>query len=504
MFKLFQGFHLVEAYHKEKRARRFAPDKTELRIIKLSVAILLALSVWLLPIDAFGVPGFTVIEQRMTAIFIFGALMWMLDAVPAWTTSVLLIVIMLFTVSDSTLWLLEEGYDAATYGTAVNYKAIMHSFADPIIMLFIGGFILAIGATKSGLDIVLARTLLRPFGTQSRYVLLGFILVTALFSMFLSNTATAAMMLMFLAPVLKSLPDEGKGKAALALAIPIGANIGGMATPIGTPPNAIALKYLNDPSGLNLNIGFGEWMSFMFPFTLLVLIIAWVVLLWLFPFKEKTIELHLEGETKHDWRSIVVMVTVGVTLLMWVCDSITGVNSNVVAMIPVGVFCITGIITRRDLEEINWSVLWMVAGGFALGEGLNATGLARHMIENIPFGTWPPVAVVVGSGLICYGLSNVISNTATAALLVPILAVVGISMGSSLGIVGGVSTLLVGLAISSSMAMILPISTPPNALAHATGLVQQDDFVKTGAIMGGVGLVMGYTMLIILGSIGWL
>ena len=146
------------------------------------------------------------------------------------------------------------------------YKSIMHCFADPIIMLFIGGFILAIAATKSGLDVLLARVMLRPFGTQSRYVLLGFILVTAVFSMFLSNTATAAMMLTFLTPVLKALPADGKGKIGLAMAIPVAANVGGMATPIGTPPNAIALKYLNDPEGLNLNIGFGEWMGFMLPY----------------------------------------------------------------------------------------------------------------------------------------------------------------------------------------------------------------------------------------------
>ena len=97
----------------------------------------------------------------------------------------------------------------------------MHCFADPIIMLFIGGFILAIAATKSGLDVLLARVMLRPFGTQSRYVLLGFILVTAAFSMFLSNTATAAMMLTFLTPVLKALPADGKGKIGLAMAIPV-------------------------------------------------------------------------------------------------------------------------------------------------------------------------------------------------------------------------------------------------------------------------------------------
>ena len=101
----------------------------------------------------------------------------------------------------------------------------MHCFADPIIMLFIGGFILAIAATKTGLDTMLARVLLKPFGTKSKNVLLGFLVVTAVFSMFLSNTATAAMMLTFLAPVLKALPADGKGKIALAMAIPVAAHV---------------------------------------------------------------------------------------------------------------------------------------------------------------------------------------------------------------------------------------------------------------------------------------
>ena len=141
-------------------------------------------------------------------------------------------------------------------------------------------------------------------------------------------------------------------------------------------------------------------------------------------------------------------------------DKVTGVNSNVVAMIPVAVFCITGVITKRDLEEISWSVLWMVAGGFALGVALQETGLAKHMIEAIPFNTWPPVLMIVGSGLICYAMANFISHTATAALLVPILAIAGSSMRENLSSLGGVETLLIGVAIGSSLAMILPISTP--------------------------------------------
>ena len=493
MYKIFQGFHLVEAYQDLKKAKRLAKNQTVARCIKLTVAITLSLILWLLPIDTFGIEGLTVIEQRLISIFIFATLMWVFEAVPAWTTSVLIVVLLLLTVSDSSLWFLTQGISTEELGQTVKYKSIMHCFADPIIMLFIGGFILAIAATKSGLDVLLARVMLRPFGTQSRYVLLGFILVTAAFSMFLSNTATAAMMLTFLTPVLKALPADGKGKIGLAMAIPVAANVGGMGTPIGTPPNAIALKYLNDPEGLNLNIGFGEWMSFMLPYTIIVLFIAWFILLRLFPFKQKNIELQIEGEAKKDWRSIVVYITFAITVILWMFDKVTGVNSNVVAMIPVA-------ITKRDLEEISWSVLWMVAGGFALGVALQETGLAKHMIEAIPFNTWPPVLMIVGSGLICYAMANFISHTATAALLVPILAIAGSSMRENLSSLGGVETLLIGVAIGSSLAMILPISTPPNALAHATGMIQQKDMEKVGIIMGIIGLILGYTMLIILGS----
>lgn len=504
MFKNFTGFHVVEAiYHLGQKRRNSGAMLTQ-RMIKLIFAIVTSLVLWLLPADSFGIDGLTIIEQRTIAIFAFATLMWVLEAIPAWCTSVVVVVLLMFTTSDSSLWFFREGIPAEELGKLTSYKSIMACFADPIIMLFIGGFILAIAATKTGLDSMLARVMLKPFGTQSRFVLLGFLVVTGVFSMFLSNTATAAMMLTFLAPVLKALPADGKGKIALALAIPVSANVGGMGTPIGTPPNAIALKYLNDPEGMNLNIGFGEWMAFMIPFTIIVLVIAWFLLLKLFPFKQKTIVLDIKGEAKKDWRSIVVYITFAITVLLWVTDKVTGVNSNVVAMLPVAVFCAIGVIDRRDLEEISWSVLWMVAGGFALGVALNETGLATHMIQAIPFNTWSPIVVIVGSGLICYAMANFISHTATAALLVPILAVAGMSMQENLVSLGGVSTLLIGVAIGSSLGMVLPISTPPNALAHATGMIKQNDMAKVGLIMGIVGLVLGYTMLIVLGSNGLL
>ncbi|MBQ8520524.1 MAG: SLC13/DASS family transporter [Bacteroides sp.] len=504
MFKLFHGFQMVETYQKRKKEKRLSQDNTVSRTIRLIIPIVISLTLWMMPTESLGIEGLTLIQQRVMAVFVFATLMWVLEAVPAWTTSVAVVTILLLSVSDSSLWLFREGIPAEALGKSVKYASLMHCFADPIIMLFIGGFILAIAATKTGLDTMLARFLLKPFGTQSKYVMLGFLVVTGFFSMFLSNTATAAMMLTFLAPVLKALPADGKGKIALAMAIPVAANVGGMGTPIGTPPNAIALKYLNDPEGMNLNIGFGEWMAFMIPFTLVMLFLAWLLLLKMFPFKQKTIELKIEGEAKKDWRSVVVYITFAVTILLWMTDKVTGVNANVVAMIPVAVFCLIGVITKRDLEEINWSVLWMVAGGFALGVALNESGLGQKLVASIPFETWSPVIVIIGSGLLCYAMANFISHTATAALLIPILGTAGTAMSGQLAPMGSVATLLIGVAIGSSLAMVLPISTPPNALAHATGFIKQKDMEVVGITIGVIGLILGYTMLIFLGSNGFI
>lgn len=465
--------------------------------VMLPIVLAVTLFLWFVPSGFFGIDGLTVVEQRTIAIFVFAALMWMFEVIPTWTTSVLIIVIMLLTISDSSIAFLKGSGIPGEMGTLVSYKSLLATFADPVIMLFLGGFVLAIAATKVGLDVQLARVLLWPFGKKPKFVLLGFLFVIGIFSMFMSNTATAAMMLTFLAPVLKTLPPDGKGRIGLALSIPIAANLGGIGTPIGTPPNAIALSYLND--SLHMNIGFGEWMLRMVPFVIVMLLISWALLLWMFPFKAKTIELNITGNAKRTPQTYIVWVTFAVTILLWMLDKVTGINSNVVAMIPVAVFCVTGVIGKEELKEINWSVLWMVAGGFALGVALNSTGLAEHLVNSIPFGSWMPIVVILASGLLGYFISNFISNTAAANLIVPILSAVGVGMGDSLLAIGGVKTLLVGVALSTSLAMLFPISTPPNALAHSTGLVSTKDMTKVGLIVGAIGFVLGYAMLIFIG-----
>jgi solute carrier family 13 (sodium-dependent dicarboxylate transporter), member 2/3/5 len=470
------------------------------KFISFLICCIITLIIWNLPLNTFGIDGLTVIHRRIIATFAFAILAWITECIPSWATSVAVIGILLFSASDSALSLMVSDFDKSEL---LSYKALLATFADPIVILFLGGFILAEAASKTGLDVVFARTLLRPFGKKSEIVLLGFLLVTGIFSAFVSNTATAAMMLTFLAPVFKALPSDGKGRVALTLAIPIGANIGGIGSPIGTPPNMIALKYLNDPAGLDLNIGFGQWMIVMFPYTIILLLIGWFLLKKMFPFKAKTIDLRIEGEVKKDWRTVVVAVTFCVTVLLWLLDRVTGINANAVAMFPIVVFAVTGVIKAKDLQGLSWDVLWMVAGGFALGLALNSSGLAEKMIESIPFGSFSPMLILIISGLICYLLSNFISNTATAALLVPILALVAKGMGDSLNPIGGVATVLIGIAIAASCAMCLPISTPPNAIAYSTGLVEQKQMLRIGLTVGLIGMVLGYGLLILLGSVGY-
>ena len=470
------------------------------RILKILFVLILTATVWFLPSDAFGINGLTVLQQRVIAIFVFAATMWILEAVPAWTTSLLIIVIMLLTVSNSGISFLIDGINRTEL---ISYKDIMATFADQTIMLFLGGFILALVASKSGVDITLARAMLKPFGTRSNVVLLGFMLVTAIFSMFVSNTATAAMMLTFLAPVLKSLPQNEKGRSALALAIPIGANIGGIATPIGTPPNGIALGYLNDTEGLNMKIGFDDWTFIMFPLMLVILFIAWFLLKRMFKFTSKEIHLNIEGGATKGWRTYVIYITLAVTILLWMLEKVTGINSYVVALIPVGVFCATRIIKARDLREIDWAVLWMVAGGFALGVGMDKTGLAKALVSSFSFTDWPVLLVIIGSGIICWLLSTFISNSAAAALMIPILAAVGEGMKPMLDGYGGVGTLLIGIALSASFAMALPISTPPNAIAYSTGLIKSSQMTTVGIIMGVISIALGYALLIFIGQSGF-
>ena len=238
----------------------------------------------------------------------------------------------------------------------------------------------------------------------------------------------------------------------------------------------------------------------MIPYVLIMILIAWVLLRFFFPFKTKKLVLEIpESKQKKDWKLYVVWITFIGTILLWATEQITHINSNIVALIPLGVFTATGLFGKEEIKEINWNVLWLVAGGFCLGYCLQDTGLAKVLIQAIPFGSMKVWVVLVVAGLVCYLLSNFISNSATAALLIPILIVVANGMAdpeaannAQFLAMGGTSAMIIFIAVCASIAMLFPISTPPNAIASATGMVETKDMTKVGLLIGFIGFVLGY------------
>lgn len=465
--------------------------------LKYILPIIIPSIIILLPLSSFGIAELTLVEQRVIAIFVMATLCWVLEPIPIYSTSLLIIVLELLMISNKGLWFTKV--PSTELGHLLDYKTIMSSFASPIIMLFLGGFFLAIAANKYRLDLNLARVLLKPFGRSPKFVMLGLMVITAIFSMFMSNTATTAMMLAILAPVLGLFAFDDLGKVAFALSVPVAANIGGIGTPIGTPPNAIALKYLLGDN----SIDFGHWMAFGVPFVIVMLGIAWLLLITLFPATTKEIKLDIKGRFLKTPKAITVYVTFVVTILLWLMGGIHGMNSYVVALIPVAVFSMFKIITKEDLKKISWDVLWLVSGGIALGAALDKSGLAKHVIDSVPFSQLHPLLLIVGASVLCLAMANFMSHTATANLMLPLIAALGASLHSLLPF-GGEVVLILAVTFAASLGMSLPISTPPNALAYASGYIDTKQMAKVGVTLGLVGLLVTYAMLYILEKIAFI
>ncbi|HAS64135.1 MAG TPA: dihydroorotate dehydrogenase [Vibrio sp.] len=465
--------------------------------LKYIIPVVIPLLILLMPLSAFPFEGITILQQRVIAIFLLAALCWVFEPIPIYATSVVIIVLELLMLSDKGIIFLRSDQGEAHFGELLKYNEIMATFASPIIMLFLGGFFLAMAATKYRLDVNLARVLLKPFGNDPKFVMLGLMLITATFSMFMSNTATTAMMLSILTPVIAVFGPKDPGRVAFALCIPVAANIGGIGTPIGTPPNAIALKYL---VGDNF-ISFGEWMVFGVPFVVVMMALAWFLINALYTADQKSIDLSIKGKFLKTPKAIMVYITFGLTILLWLMGSAHGMNSYTVALIPVAVFSLTGIINKEDLKKISWDVLWLVSGGIALGLALDKTGLARLVVHSIPFDEYSPYVVLFGAAFLCLVMANFMSHTATANLLMPIMAALGSSM-TSLAPLGGEVTLILVVTFAASLGMSLPISTPPNALAHATGNVESSQMARVGVVLGIVGVVLSFVLVWVLHSVG--
>lgn len=451
--------------------------------MRRTIVLISGLLLFLLP-QFLAFEGLSPAGAITLGMFLCAGLFWIFEPIPIYATSLLVIGgQLLFLSKDAPLVVAREFPYAVAQAPTAN--SFMGTLAHPILILFLGGFMLAEAASKYSVEKGLTRLMLAPFGDKPSRVLLGLMLATALLSAFMSNTATTAMMITVIAPIIAVLKPEDRFRTALALSIPVAANLGGMATPIGTPPNAVALGAL---ASKGYNISFSTWMALAVPLTLVALALAWWLLLKLFPSKEAKIELDLQGRFERSRPAILLYAVGGLTVVLWLTEALHGVPSTLTAFIPIALLPALGVIGKKEIRNLSWEVLWLVGGGISLGNSLQNTGLATWMINLVEWGSLGPVAVLTGFILLSIIFANFLSHTVTTALLVPI----AISLGTSgvLGDTGSMIFIAIAIAIASSFGMSLPISTPPNAIAIATGLVTTPQMARIGIVMAVAGLIL--------------
>jgi solute carrier family 13 (sodium-dependent dicarboxylate transporter), member 2/3/5 len=421
----------------------------------------------------------------MAGIFVLAALLWVTEALPLFATALLVIGLQLVLLANPGNW---PGLGFAS-GDSPGYRAVLHGAADPVLVLFFGGFLLAEAAVKERVDRSMSALLLNPFGERPGFVMAGVMLVTALFSMFMSNTATTAMMITLVMPLLAQMPREEPFRKGLVLAVPVAANIGGMGTPIGSPPNAVAVGYLQNAGQ---PLGFLPWMLVAVPLMLVMLAFGWW-LLWRFHRPHTGgLRIRPQGEpiTGRGW---FVVGTFTVTVLLWLTDRWHGLPASVVALLPAVVFTASGVLSRTELNRIEWNVLILIAGGISLGAGMTMTGLDRVIVGWLPVGGGQSLLLLLGVLVLAtILLSTFMSNTAAANLLLPI----GVTAATVAGAGANTVQMTLCIALAASLAMSLPISTPPNAIAYARNEFTTRDLVRVGVWIGAAGAVL------VLGGVG--
>ncbi|OKL48917.1 transporter [Boudabousia liubingyangii] len=440
------------------------PKKTKSQWVGLALGAILLILPMVIPIAGLDPMG-----QRMLGIFLAAICLWVTEAIPLTATAVGVIFLEVTLVSQQAIVPVgEHAVPAATY---------FASLANPVLILFLGGFLIADGAAKYGLDRNLAALLLKPFGGSGRLTTLGIMLITALLSMFMSNTATTATMFAMALPIIKKLPTR-RERSALALSIPIAANIGGIGTPVGSPPNAIAIGALAQQG---IIVTFGQWMMMALPLLSILLVVAWLMLCVFGISASTRMSLDIVPDFDRSAPALVFYAITGLTILLWMTESVHGVNSNIVGFFPVVLMLATQVMSGEDLKRLSWPVLWLVAGGIALGNGVGATGLDKWLLSAIRWDHLGVTALLMVLALLAMLMSNVISNSATANLLVPL------TLGLGTTIAVDQATVAVVIALACSMGMALPISTPPNAIAYGTGTVTTKSMIITGLFLGFLG-----------------
>lgn len=332
--------------------------------------------------------------------------------------------------------------------------AVLAWAVDPVLVLFLGGFALEVAAMRHGLDASVARHVVRLSRGRPRLLLLLVMGGVAFLSMWMSNVAAAAMMLAALRPILQATPAGAPLRSALLMGVALGANFGGMATPVGSGPNALAVS----AAGAYSQVTFAEWLALALPLTALMLGLGFVLVLLRFPVRGH-LTLPAEAPQPLTRSGHGVLAVSAACVVAWLSEPLHHVPAPVVALGATALLFGSGLLAREDLGRLDWSTLLLIAGGIALGRLMEHSGLVARALAGTELGHWPAAAqlglLVVAAAV----LSALMSNTGTAALLIPL--AVQLHPAAS-------TPILVALGCSFGIPFV--ISTPPNAMAAGQGL----------------------------------
>ncbi len=404
-------------------------------------------------------------EEIAAIILIATAILWISEALPLYITS---LAVLFFQI----LWLLPALVET---GVNVTKEDFLIAFFGDITLLFMGGFVLAALLNKYGISRMIARSIIEKTGNSPSRVLLSLILVSSILSMWISNTATAAMMFAIVAPVVIDLPETSPFSKAIALAIPFACNLGGIGTPIGTPPNAIAMEYLLQ---MDINVTFARWMAMAVPLMFLLLFLLWKVLLKLYPPGDVKIQIEIDAIHSFGKKQYLVLGIFVVTVLGWLTSGTTGLSTGMVGLFVVLAAFGSKLLENRDFKNLSWDILFMLGGGLCLGVGLKKSGITNTIAGLLPLESGFFIILVL-LVILAAVMTTFMSNTATANLLIPV--AVALPQGEL------ILTIAIALMCSSSMA--LPISTPPNAIAFGSGFLSSKDMLFSGTFVTFLALV---------------
>ncbi len=363
---------------------------------------------------------------------------------------------------------------------------IFEPYFDPVIALFLGGFVLARGMQKYALDHRLAHEILKRVGDRPALFVLGLMAVTAFLSMWMSNTASAAIMIPISIIVLgenRLFHRQSRFARGAVLSIAYAATIGGIGSLVGSPPNAIAARYLGER---NIELDFLEWMLKTLPFVLLALLFTWLLLL-LFNRPEIERIRFTYRPRPVDRPQKLLMLIFAITVLGWLSTSVTGISAYAIALIPVISLFALRLLDDKDLAAISWPTLLLFGGGLSLGSAVNRVGIDSWLAALVEASISGIPLFLALLGLVFFGIlvTMVASNTASAAILIPLM----LPLSDSLGIDAGSIAMLV--AISVSLDFMMPVGTPPNAIAYSTGVVNVQQMIRNGFRVNiGTGLIL--------------